>query len=421
MKRNLLSNMSWLAVANILTKPIWFVFITAICMRQLGVAEYGVMTVALALGMTVTGLTDLGATRYSVREIAKDRSLAPSIAANFISAKIVLLFFALVVSVITGMAIGLGPSALPGLLAATAYAMGMQLLNYCRGFYQAFANLKLEAISLLSEKITVIALGLTGLFLFRSAEATLSAMAIGMVLCVLTNIVWVNRNLFRISLASASLSFFKGKIPALASLGLLGFLGIAYLRVDLVMLEAMKGSLASGQYGAAFRILEAMLVVPAIVSIAATYPRLSSHVGRNEQSEFSKLVKVVTAGIFLVGLSSAIVVHLFAERIVVLIDPNPLFEPTGQSLKILVATFPLMCINSVLHSAMLALSKERIMLVVLIIGLSTNVALNLLWIPASGIFGASWATVVAEVVVLAVLTLTYLATDKSTFSEQFQN
>src|SRR5690606_40546696 len=80
----LLRNISWLGFASALVKPVWFVFITAACMRLLGVSEFGVMSAALSLGMIATATIDLGMIQYITREVAREPSHASRFFTNFL-------------------------------------------------------------------------------------------------------------------------------------------------------------------------------------------------------------------------------------------------------------------------------------------------------------------------------------------------
>src|SRR5690606_17546575 len=85
----LLRNISWLGFASALVKPIWFVFITAACMRLLGVGEFGVMSAALSLGMIATATIDLGMIQYITREVARKPSHASLFFNYFLSIRLV--------------------------------------------------------------------------------------------------------------------------------------------------------------------------------------------------------------------------------------------------------------------------------------------------------------------------------------------
>ncbi len=57
----------------------------------------------------------------------------------------------------------------------------------------------------------------------------------------------------------------------------------------------------------------------------------------------------------------------------------------------------------ILHSAAIAMNLDRRLVGTTAIGLFTNIALNVVFIPQLGIRGAAWATVIAEAVTVTLL------------------
>ena len=57
----------------------------------------------------------------------------------------------------------------------------------------------------------------------------------------------------------------------------------------------------------------------------------------------------------------------------------------------------------ILHAAAISSNLDRRLLTTTVVGLGTNVALNLLLVPSRGILGAAWATVLAEALTVVLL------------------
>ena len=96
----LLRNMGWMTLPNLIVKPAWFLFITLVCIRYMGLAEYGVMTAALALMSICDGSLTLGSSPYTIRELARDPSRSSQFFSNLLVSRT---FFSLI-----AIAIGLG-------------------------------------------------------------------------------------------------------------------------------------------------------------------------------------------------------------------------------------------------------------------------------------------------------------------------
>jgi O-antigen/teichoic acid export membrane protein len=72
---SIIKSFSWIVLANLLTKPLWFIlFIFAA--RRLGSEEFGVFTYASSIASILGIFIDLGLDYISTREISRDNSVA---------------------------------------------------------------------------------------------------------------------------------------------------------------------------------------------------------------------------------------------------------------------------------------------------------------------------------------------------------
>lgn len=401
-QQSIFRNISWLGISTVLVKPLWFLFITATCMRILGASDYGVLTTALSLAMLGTLFTDVGTSRYSTREIARDHSLAGRFFTNFFVLRLVVSFFAFAGILGTAVVLDYSSAALVATAFAAVYRLSMGLTQYCRAVYQSFEDLRYESITVVLEKILVIGGGLTLLLTTRTPEWTLGGMAAAMVLFTVFNIWWTASHVAPLDLELFDWSFVRGSMRTLIPLGIAGLFTHVYFKTDLVMVEAMLGETQAGQYGAAFGILDGLAVVTSIVTYSVLYPRLSRLSHSNEKGAFGRLLKRSLWGLGLVGTLTAGGITLFAPVIIHLLSPDPAFVPAVPALRLLSWTFPLLCINSLLYSALISRDDQKYLMVVMILAAATNIGANLLAIPRLGIMGAAGATLLSELLLISV-------------------
>lgn len=401
---SLIRNISWLGAANVAVKPFWFLFVTAACMRLLGVSGFGVMNAALSLTMIATSFVNLGMTRYAVREVSRAPDQAPRFFSNFMVLRLGNSIVALAGALVVASVLSYQGNALLAVLFAGLYAVGLNVTAFCRGIYQALEDLRQEAVMLVVEKALVMACGLILLVTTRTAHLTLAGMAGGMVATTALNVWWVNRHFARFSLRLLSGRFLKSSVRFMIPFGLAGLFTAVYYRVDMVMIEAMLGETSAGQYGAAYRILEALIMLPAIVATAAVYPRLARLQSTMDRTGFTKLLRQSLVG--LGGLSTLISVALalLAPLVIRFLDPDPAYTPAVAALQILVWSYPFFCVNSVLYAALVSVNDETFISIFLLGAVVVNVGLNLFMIPAFGINGAAYATIAPEIV----LTFVYI-------------
>lgn len=396
----LLRNISWLGVANGLVKPLWFVFITAASMRLLGVHEYGLMAASLSLGMIAAAFVDLGMTQYTIREVSRRPSNASRYFTNFFALRLFNSAIAWGAAVCAGLLLGYSGMSLAAVVFAGAYALALNLTNYCRSMYRAFEDLRQEALMLILEKIIVIGAGLTFLITTRLAVWTLAGMAAGMSITLLVNSWWIDQRFAKISRRLLSWRFLRSSVRIMVPFGLAGLFTVIYYRIDMVMIQSFLGDAPTGQYGAAFRILEGLNVLPAIVALAAVYPRLAKLHHGTDYEQFGVVFRSSMLGTVGVGSVIALVLFAAAGPVIHLLDPDPAYRPAAGALRILVWSFPFLCANMLLYAALMSMEAQRYVSLALASAVVLNIGLNLYLIPAFGINGAAVATVIPEVVLI---------------------
>ena len=405
---SVLHNISWLGLANVLVKPLWFVFITAACMRLLGVLEFGVMTAALSLGMIATAFVDLGMTQYTTREVSKDPTKASLFFSNFMMLRLGNSLLAWIAALVAAYLLGYRGTAFAAVLFAGLYGLTLNLTNYCRGIFRAFEDLRQEAAMLVIEKVLVIAGGLLLLVSTQLASWTLAGMAAGMTAATVVNMWWIDRHFAKLRLQFLSVPFIKSSLKIMIPFGVAGLFTVVYYRVDMVMVEAFLGEAPTGQYGAAFRILEALFMLPTLVALAAIYPRLAKLHHSEEYAKFGRLLKNSLFVLVGLGLLITIVISMTAAPIIKLLDPDPAYGPAAGALRILVWSFPFLCADYLLYSALVSMDHQRFASIALGVALVVNVLLNLFLIPIYGINGAAVATVIPEVILVGIYLGRYL-------------
>ena len=395
--RLLIRNISWLGLATILTKPLWFVFITAACMRVLGKADYGYMAVAMSLGFICASFVNLGSERYTVRQLVRDPSGGIPLVSQLLSLRIALSIVSMLVCLGIAYALGYRGVRLLGVMAGSVYALAFLATAYLRSVFQAFQDLKTEAITVAAEKLMVVAAGSVALFCFRRPDVTLAGIAIGMLGGLAATYHLATRRFVRATPSAKSLSESLAPLRQMVMIGLAGFFTATYMYIDQVMLGKIMGDAAAGLYGASFRIIEASLFVPVIVSTSALYPQLlwdRQHASRREYHQTLRR-GVVVLGV--IGITGSGILFMGADLILRLLAADAGFEAAAVTLRVLGTTIPLLFINSLLFSALLGFDDERWIAGALFTLALVNVSANSFMIPSMGIVGAAIATVGCEV------------------------
>lgn len=410
MSNGIIKNLTWLTVGNAVTKPVWLWFTIVLLAGSLGEASYGVLNAALALMLVAGGLTNLGAGNYIVREVARRKEHAGAFFSNFFLLQLASVIVVLAAAIGVGIQIGYRDTKLTALFFAGIYAMSAALTMLCRAFFRAFEQMRWVSVSQIAEKGLVVGFG-TALLLWRpSPQAALAGMATGMILTLLGNVVFVARRVASFDVSALHFDFLRTHVTRALPLGLIGFFTAIYFRTDQVMVEAIAGEASNGQYSMAYRIIEATLILPLLLT-EVLYPRLSSLYHSLDGQKFKSLLQRGLSGVIVFALVGAVALFLLAGPIVELIQllaSSTDYVGVPGPLRVLAWTLPFMGVNGLLCMVLTAQDDQRILAIGFGIAALVNVGMNLTLIPAVGSMGAAIATLVTEALVTLGLVARYL-------------
>ncbi len=409
----LLGNMGWLGAGNLIVKPIWFIFITYICITQMGFYEYGVMNAAIALAAILSGLANMGTSAYTIREVARDLEKARNFYRAFFPFRVVTLFLAFLLAVGFGFLLGHESKALLAVASASIYMSLQSLTQFTRSIYRAAENLKWESVSTVGEKMLVVLLGSLFVFLKPEAWFVLLGMSLGMFLTLLSSYWWASKMVLKKQphTTESRLNFIKEHLPQAFPLGLAALFILIYFRTDSVMLEAMLGEIESGEYGLAFRFLEAFTMLPAVM-VAALLPKFSKQFGSGQFQAMSKLFTRSSAFLLLASVSLAAITSYFAPYVMSFLGEGDSGHASASALRILIWAFPFTSLAYLLSTSLTALNQQKFLALALGITALLNLILNYFLISEYQIWGACLATIVTQSILSVILFWKYLSKRK---------
>lgn len=378
--------------------------------RVLGPASWGPVLAAQALGNWLLLFVEFGFELWGTRAVARARTapdLIPEIVHGVQSAKLLL---SLIAAAIAGAVYLLVPSLrLGGGPALVAWAVTYGILRGLSPlwFFQGLERVR-RAVGVDTIARVLAALGVF-VVVHGPADNTrvveLQAVFAGLSLIVLT--AWLGRHVpIRMPVPSAALTTIRetGYIFACrVSTGL-------YVQANTLIMSVLATPALVGFFGGAERIVRAAINLFQPLT-QAFLPRVSFLHG-SDRSTAHRTVRLALIGVGLLGLTMGGVAVLGAPLLVELIL-GPGYVAAVPVLRVLGVLLPLVAVNTVLGLYWaLPFGHERSFLVAILAGGATNVGLALFLVPRLGAVGMASAAVVAESVVLAVLTTLYLRSDR---------
>lgn len=189
-----------------------------------------------------------------------------------------------------------------------------------------------------------------------------------------------------------SLTHAKEMLKRASWLWLAAVLSVIYLKIDTVMIEAMMGVAAAGQYTAVARISELWYVIP--VTLAARYypEMLKAH----QQSWPGYLRVLRRRGLLFFGMALVISIGMTAGAYwIMLFAYGEKFTASTLVLQIHVWAGCFVFVRSLISQHLILTGNEPLSMLSHGVGALLNILLNYLLIPRFGLEGAAWATLIS--------------------------
>jgi O-antigen/teichoic acid export membrane protein len=159
------------------------------------------------------------------------------------------------------------------------------------------------------------------------------------------------------------------------------------------MVYALRGSSEAGLYGAAYKPFESLLFIP-ITFLSIVFPVLSIY-HRERPAELLDGVSRFFKALLLMGWPMAVGGFVIAGS---LNDTLRLFPGSAPAFRILALSLGLAFVNNAFIGALSAADRQSSFTWAAGWSLLANLGLNIALIPTFGYIGASWATVLTEIV-----------------------
>lgn len=179
---------------------------------------------------------------------------------------------------------------------------------------------------------------------------------------------------------------------------------MVYARVDLLLLGMWRGEVAVGLYGSAYKLWEAVGLLPASL-MEAVFPEMSRLTGSEDgRGRLRALFRYATWALLAVGFLLAAVGVLAAGVLVPLIfGTEGDYTPAVLPFRLLVCGLPAMFLYLLSGYTLYSLDRQRRVTAAMLIAGAVNVILNLFAIPRWSYVGAAAVALLSEWLLLAIL------------------
>ena len=365
-----------------------------VAQRQLGPAGFGQLTYALALGVVLAPLTDLGVQLTMTQQIARAPHGAHATIGVGLSLKIALAAGACLV-------MAAASQTRPEGVQAATFILGLAMIigSFGEFFGYTFRGLQRveldAALTLLTRTLTVVVgfwlLG-AGLGVAGVAVAYLAGSLAGAAGAWL----WLRHRFFTPTLSFRP-EIWSEVVRRAIPLGAAIVLSVAYTRTAVFVLDALEGPDAVGTYGVALKLTEPLAILPAAL-LAAVFPAI---VGRRADADPAgeRLRSVTTLALAGCGALVAAVGVTAGPWLLDLLYGSQ-YAGAAAPFQILAVAVLFTFVNYALTHFVIAHDLHRRYLAYTATVFVLNLVLCLVLVPHFGPVGAAWSVVVSEALLL---------------------
>jgi O-antigen/teichoic acid export membrane protein len=385
------SNATLLIISRILSRLIGLAVILLIT-RLLGAETFGKFSFAFSLVGLLAVVVGAGLTPLVTREMARRREQAGTYLGSAMAMKMGLLIVALVFLILVARFLVHDSASRIATYLAAVSLFAVSFTGLVNGAFRAFEQTQYEVLGFVVGKLVL--LSLCGLCFARQMglSAVVGSFAAASLVELAIALYFARARLIPSGFAVSG-SIARGLLRRALPFALSAVLGVIYFRIDTVMLRLLKGDLATGWYGGAYRFVEAVVFVPDLMA-AALFPVLARKffVGEALPDIFGRSFRLF----FTLALPFALGASLL-PGVTGLLGQD--FGGSADVLPLLGWTLFFLFMNYLFVTTLNSTEQQRRVTLALGCGAVANVILNLLFVPRWGHVGAGAATLISTFLV----------------------
>ena len=381
-------NTGALTLMHIVTMGLGLIFTVSLA-RCFGDVAFGKYSFAIAFTALFAVLMDLGFNQLTIREVARDKTLAKKYMGNILIIKLLLslVFFTLVVTAVNLMHYPSDTKAIVYIFGASTVLTSFGGLF--RAIFHAFEKMEYDSLLTIIQQVIVVSIGLALLFLGYNLIQVVSVFLLGGIINVVFSLIVTVKKFVKPEF-EVDLTFWKRSIINAIPFGLTAMFIIIFVRIDTVMISMMVGDAPVGWYNAAVTLVVALNVIPGIF-LGAIYPVLSKFYVSSADSLKITYEKSFMY-LFIIAFPIGVGTTLLADKFILLIYGDQ-FIHSIIALQILIWWFVIGALCWAMGVVLQSIDRQNVFAFSMGICAIFNVISNLIFIPIMSYIGASITTI----------------------------
>lgn len=391
-------NTGVLFISQILTFILGFLYLIFTA-RYLGPESYGILSFAISFNLIFSILADLGLNQFLVRDLVRDKSLVSKYFGNALVMKIIASIITFLLIILTINVINYPLNTRIVIYLVAIYVLINSFSQFFYSIFQSYEKMEFQAIGNTLNSALILSMVLLAIFFkLDLIFFALIYLFTSIIILVYNIIVCIWK--FILPKIEFDLNFWKYILFESVFFILASVFTQIYFNIDSVMISFFTGNQAVGFYTAAYRLIFILLSIPSVLMISM-FPVMSKHFKSSTKAlklEYERIFRFL----FILALFFFIFGFLFADKVIFLIY-GANYNPSIVALQILIFVIPIIFITFLFGNLLAAINKQRFVVIVTCIGAILNIILNLFLIPKFSYFGASFATVITELIIFIIM------------------
>ena len=400
MKREFSFNLLILLGLNLIVKPLYIFGIDIQVQNTLGPEQYGLFFSIYNYTLLFQILLEFGITNLVKRDVAENNELATDYFSGLLGVKMWLCLLYIVVTLLSGMAIGYDSEHFLILAGMMGIQICMTFISFARAVLAGYGLYKIDSFLSVFDKIIMILI--LGFILYGTSSFLLdlktfvSVYLISVFMCAVIGIYLCYKNIpftsFKIN-NSKFYDFVKLAFPY----AMITFLMSIYGRIDAVFLERLlpDGNYQAGVYAAGFRLLDVYMIFALLFS-NLLLPMLSRNLADKEKMQ--QLLHFVVGLLMTFTITGAVAGFTYMDEI------SQLLYHTNEKEWISTIGILIICIvpvglSLIYGAAILAIGKLRKQNYLFIAGVILSVVFNFILIPDLKSKGAAYTALGVNLII----------------------
>lgn len=398
---SIFKNFSMVFISDLVGRVLFFFLILSIA-RFLGAEGLGYYSFVFAFVGLFVLFNDLGLSTLLVREVSRSHSSAQKYISNILSIKVILGVLTFAASAIAIFAAEDRPFIIYAVLLASLAMFFSSMKDTLLSVFQSFERMAFIAAIRAIESFLIVALSMAALLLGYGVIAVTLVFLCIYILTFAASLIAVRR-IVKLRL-SADFAAWKSFLVQSSPFWLTGFFMAIYFRIDTVMLGIMRGYAETGIYNAAYRLLDALYIIPGAL-IPVLYPVMSRlHITGRKLLE--EVYKRAFSYLLIIALPMAVGATFLAGRIMAFVYRGSFSADVHSAaigLQILIWAEVFIFLSAISGHLLNSINRQAVFTITAAAAALANVLLNLYFISRWGYIGAAITTVMTEFGVLASL------------------